>query len=86
MGCIEHNQSRQLPRRSRSDDLALKPSLAQQRQPAAMIKMGMCQQHIVDAGSIEPKWMRIFLVQLTATLIQPAVDQDPLSGALDHVT
>jgi hypothetical protein len=86
MGCIEHYQSRQLARRCRSDDLAAKPSLGQQRQPSTMIKMGVGQQDVVDAGGIEPKRVRIVLVQLTATLVQPAVDQDPLSGALDHVT
>ena len=51
-----------------------------------MIKMGMGQQNVVDAGRIESERLRIFLVQFAATLVQPAVDQDPLAGTLDHVT
>jgi hypothetical protein len=83
MGCIEQYQARQLPRRSGRDDLAAKSSLIEQRQPAAMIKMGMGQQDVVDARSIEPERVRILLVQFTAALVQPAVDQDPLAGTLD---
>ena len=55
-------------------------------QSAAMIQMGMGQQYVVDAGRLEPERLRIFLIQLAATLVQPAVDQDLLPGALDHVT
>ena len=51
-----------------------------------MIKMGMGQQDVVDAGWIEPEGLRILLVQFTTTLVQPAVDQDLLAGTLDHVT
>jgi hypothetical protein len=51
-----------------------------------MIKMGMGQQDIVDAGRIEPERLRILLVQFMATLVHPTVDQDPLAGTLDHVT
>jgi hypothetical protein len=46
----------------------------------------MGQQDVVDAGSIESKRKRIFLVQLATTLVQSAVDQDPRPSALDHMT
>ncbi len=51
-----------------------------------MIKMGMGQQDIVDAGRIETERLRILLVQFTAALVKSAVDQDTLAGTLDHVT
>ena len=44
-------------------------------------------QNVVNAGRIESERLRIFLAQLAPTLVQPAVDQDPLPGGrLDHVT
>ena len=46
----------------------------------------MGEQDIVDARRIEPEGLRILLVKLMATLVKPAVDQDALAGALDHVT
>jgi len=48
--------------------------------------MRMSQQDLVDAGSIESERVRILLFQFVATLVQPAVDQDPLAGTLNHVT
>ena len=85
-GLNGQDQPRQLPRCGRRDDLAAKPPLGQQRQPAAVIKMRMGQQDVVDAGRIESERLRVFLVQFAATLVQSAVDQDPLPGTLDHVT
>jgi hypothetical protein len=50
-----------------------------------MIEVGMRQQHKIDAGRIEAKVATIFLGNLTATLIEPAIDQHPPAGALDEV-
>ena len=50
MGGVDHHQPGQLRGRRRGDDLAAKSPLGEQRQPAAMIEMGMGQEDIVDAG------------------------------------
>jgi hypothetical protein len=46
----------------------------------------MCQQYVVDAGGIEAEWRGIFLVQLAAALMEPAVNQDTLAGTFDQMT
>lgn len=51
-----------------------------------MIQMSVGQQHIVNAGGIKAERFGILLVQLATTLIHPAVDQDPLVGALNQMT
>jgi len=51
-----------------------------------MIEMRMGQQDVVDAGGIEAERPGIFLVQLAAALIQPAVDQDSLARTFNQVT
>jgi hypothetical protein len=50
-----------------------------------MIKVGMREQHKIDAGRIEAKVAGIFLCDLAATLIEPAIDQYAPAGALDEV-
>src|SRR5262249_6281296 len=69
----------------RRDDFAAKPALGQQRQPPAMIEMGMRQQYKIYAGRIEAKVASIFLGDLAATLIEPTIDQDMPASALDEV-
>ena len=44
-----------------------------------MIQVCMGEQYVVDAGGIKAERSGIFLVQLAATLMEPAVDQDPLA-------
>ena len=51
-----------------------------------MIQMRMGQQYIIDARGIKAERFGVLLVQLAATLIQPAVDQDPLAGAFNQMT
>ena len=46
----------------------------------------MGQQYVVDGGGIKAEWCGIFLVQLAATLMQPAVDQYPLPSTFDQMT
>ena len=46
----------------------------------------MGQQYVVDAGGIKAERSGIFLVQLAATLMEPAVDQDPLPSTFDQMT
>jgi hypothetical protein len=72
---IQHDQSRQLTRGRRCDDFAPKASLGQQGQTPTMIKMRMGQQEVVDAGGIKAEWLGILFIQLVATLMQSAVDQ-----------
>ena len=83
---IEHDDSRQLPRCRRGDDFTLKSSFDQQWNPAAMIKMGMGEQDVIDAGRVEPKGLRVFFVQLAAALVEAAINQNFLSRTLDQMT
>ncbi len=62
-----------------------KPALGQQWQPPAVIKVGVRQQHKIDAGWIETKVAGIFLCDLATTLIEPAIDQKAPAGAFDEV-
>jgi hypothetical protein len=50
-----------------------------------MIKVGMRQQHKIDAGRIEAEVAGIFLCDLAATLMEPAIDQYAPAGAFDEV-
>ena len=50
-----------------------------------MIKVGVRQQRKIDVGRIEAKLAGIFLCDLAATLIEPAIDQYAPAGALDEV-
>ena len=72
---VEHDQPGEFVGGHGRDDFAAKPALGQQRQPPAMIEMGVRQQHKIDAGGIETKVAGIFLRELAATLIEPAIDQ-----------
>ena len=69
VGRIQHDQSRQLTRGLRCNDLAPKPPLGQQRQTSTMIQVCMGQQYVVDAGGVKAERSGIFLVQLAATLM-----------------
>jgi hypothetical protein len=82
---VEQDQPGEFAGGARRDDFAVKPALAQQRQPAAMIEMGMRQQHKVDAGGIETKVGGIIEGKLAAALVESAVDQNAPAGALDEV-
>ena len=46
----------------------------------------MRQQYVVDAGGIKTEWCGIFLVQLAAALMEPAVNQNTLPSAFDQMT
>jgi hypothetical protein len=45
----------------------------------------MRQQHKIDSGRIEAKVAGVFLGDLAATLIEPAIDQHTPAGAFDEV-
>ncbi len=51
-----------------------------------MIQMCVGQQYVVDAGGIKAERPGVFLIQFAATLIQPAVNQDPLPGTFNQMT
>lgn len=50
-----------------------------------MIEMGVRQQYVIDAGGVKAERFGVLLVQLAATLIHSAVDQDPLPGAFNQM-
>jgi hypothetical protein len=50
-----------------------------------MIEVGVRQQHNIDAGGIETEVAGIFVGELAAPLIEPAVDQKTPAGAFDEV-
>src|ERR1700722_9848575 len=85
MSGIEHDQPGEFAGSHGRNDFAAKPTLGQQRQPPAMIKVGVRQQHKIDAGGIETKVAGVFLCDLAATLIEPAIDQKTSAGAFDEV-
>jgi hypothetical protein len=51
-----------------------------------MIQVCMGEQYVVDTGGIKAERFGIFLVEFSAALMEPAVDQDPLPGAFDQMT
>ena len=82
---IEHDQPGEFVRGRGRDDFAAKSALGQQGQPPAMIEVGMRQQHKIDANGVETKVAGIFLCDLAATLIEPAIDQKTPAGTFDEV-
>src|SRR5580692_8074142 len=82
---IEHDQPGKLLGGHGGDDFAAKAALGQQRQPPAMIKVSVRQQHKIDAGRVETKVAGIFFCSLAATLVEPAIDQKTTAGAFDEV-
>src|SRR5579883_619251 len=48
--------------------------------------MGVCQEHAVDRGRIEPKGRGVLLVEFAASLAERAIDQHPDARSLDEVT
>jgi hypothetical protein len=83
---VEHDQPGKFVSGRGGDDFAPKPALGQQRQPPAMIEMGVRQQHKIDAGGVETKAAGIFLVKFPAALIESAIDQKSPAGAFDEMT
>jgi hypothetical protein len=50
-----------------------------------MVKMGMGQQHEIDAGRVEAEIGGVFFVKVAAALEHAAIDQKPPSAAFDHM-
>ena len=50
-----------------------------------MIEVGVRQQHEIDAGRIETEVAGIFLGEIAAALIEPAIDQNAPAGAFDEM-
>ncbi len=84
-GRIEHHQPRQLARGAGGDDLAAEAALGEQRQPPAMVEVGMGQEHEVDRRRLEAEGLGIVLGKLAAALEHAAIDEDALAGALDQM-
>jgi hypothetical protein len=82
---IKYDEPGQFVGGCRRDDFPAEPPPGQERQPPAMIEMGMRQQYKINAGRIEAKIAAIFFGDLAGTLIEAAVDQHPAAGAFDEV-
>jgi hypothetical protein len=82
---IEHDQPGQFVRWHGGDDFAVKAALGEQRQPPAMIEVGVSQQNEIDAGGIETEVAGIFFRDFAAPLVEPAIDQHAPAGAFDEV-
>ncbi len=85
MGGIEQDQANEFTRRRGGDDLAAESALHQQRQPAAVIEMGVGQQEEVHLGRIETERLGVLFVEFAAALEHPAIDEDAAPRRLDHV-
>jgi hypothetical protein len=70
---IEHDQPSQLARRRGRNDLAVKAALC------------VGEQYKIYALRIKPEVVGIVLGDLAAALIEPAIDEDALAGAVDEV-
>src|SRR5579871_514958 len=82
---VEHYDVREFTRRCGCNDLAAETARHEQGQPAAVIEMRVCQQHILDRGGLKAEGRGVLLLELAAPLAEPAVDQHPAPGALDQV-
>ena len=66
-------------------DGALEPTAHQQRQAAAVIDMGVRQQHHIDPRRVERKRRTVALVPLLAALDHAAIQQPPAGGGFDQM-
>src|ERR1051326_1791861 len=82
---IQHDQLGEDVGGHRRDDLDAKGALGQERQPPAMIEVGVRQQHKIEALGIESEVAGVFVGELAAALVEPAIDQDAPAGAFDEV-
>jgi hypothetical protein len=85
VGGVLHHQARQLARGGGRHDLAAEPAPGQQRQTAAVIQVGMGEQHMIDLRGIEAERLGVLLLQFATALIQAAIDQDAAARAFDHM-
>lgn len=51
-----------------------------------MIKMGMCQQYIIECRPIKTEGTRILLCKFTPALVKAAIDEDTEAGGFNQVT
>ena len=51
-----------------------------------MIKMGVCQQYIVEGRRIKTEGTRILLCKFILTLVKAAIDEDMAACGFDQVT
>jgi len=85
IGRIEDHEIGKLARGGGGHDRALEAALAKERQPAAMVEMGMGQKHAIDRGGVEAEGLGILEVERPAALMEAAIDQDALAGGLDQM-
>jgi hypothetical protein len=82
---IQHHEPCQLAGGLRRDDLPAEAALHQEGQPAAMVEMGMRQEHAIERCGVESERSGIVLVELATALEQPAIDQDAAAAGLDEM-
>jgi len=83
-GIHQHHAS-QLAARRGGNDFAAEAALDKQRQPSAMVKVSMGEQHEINGGGIKTEWLGIFFIQFAPALIQAAINQYPLACTFNHV-
>jgi hypothetical protein len=74
---IEQDNPGQIAGSGGRDDLAAKPAFHQQRQPSAMVEMGVGQHHDIDRARVEAEIGRVLVFEIAAALDQPAVSWSP---------
>ena len=71
--------------RRRRVNRAVKPVPDQFRQIAAMVQMGMGQNHGVDRGRWDRKRLPVQFAQVLQPLEQPAIDEQPVAVAFQEM-
>ncbi len=69
VGRIEQHQPGELTRGGGCDYFTTEASFREKRQASAMIKMGMCQQDIIDCRRIKTEGTRILLCKFMLALV-----------------
>ena len=83
---VEHHQAGEFARGAGGDDFAAETATAQQRNASAVVEVRVREQQEIDLSRVESEVLGIFLVELAAALVKPAVDENPASGTFDEMT
>ena len=82
---VEQHQPREVARGIGGDDLAAKPALDEQRNPAAMVEMRMGQHQHVDRPRVEGERLGVGRALLAPALKHAAIDENSSARRLDQV-
>lgn len=82
---VQQHDRQQLGAGTLRMDRTAEPALDQQRQPPDVVDVRVAQHHRVERGGVERERLGVARLRLTATLDQPAVEQDALASGLDEM-